>query len=261
MSTTTIRVLEADPELGLRVPPGEVTRAREQLIAPVWRLDPGTWEVPVYGTGQGHLGFLVMEGLIARDLVLAGKTSTELLGEGDVLQPAGAARDEGLVRYHVSWHALSTVQLAVLDQRFAHSLTPFPQVTSVLLERAIRRSVRMAVHQALLGLSPVETRLLVLFWYLAERWGRVTRDGVVLPLGLTHQVLSQLVGCRRASVTTALKELTTCGLVLRRRNGSWLLTGDPPDELSQLSWHRADTAALRTSTRPTEPLERIAPLR
>lgn len=244
MNTTTIRVLEADPELGLRVPPAEVTRAREQLVAPVWRLDPGVWEVPAGAANQGHLGFLVMDGLIARDLVLAGKTSAELLGEGDVVQPALAARDDGLVRYHVSWHALSTVRLAVLDQRFAHSLTPFPQVTAALLERAIRRSVRMAVHQALLGLTPVETRLLVLFWYLAERWGRVTRDGVLLPLGLTHQVLSQLVGCRRASVTTALKELTTSGLVVRRRDESWLLTGDPPDELSQLSWHRGESARV-----------------
>ena len=36
----------------------------------------------------------------------------------------------------------------------------------------------MSIHQALLQLSPVETRLLVLFWYLAERWGRVTPDGI-----------------------------------------------------------------------------------
>ena len=47
-----------------------------------------------------------------------------------------------------------------------------------MLERALRRTHRMAVHQALLQLSPVETRLLVLFWHLAERWGRVTPEGV-----------------------------------------------------------------------------------
>jgi len=204
----------------------------------VWRLGEGVWELPPEASEQGHLGFLILSGLMARDLVLAGKTSTELLGEGDVLQPAVAGRDEGLVHCHVSWHALSPVQLAVLDNRFSHALTGYPQVISALLDRAIRRSVRMAVHQALLALSPVETRLLVLFWYLAERWGRVTRNGVVLPLGLTHQILGQLVGCRRASVTTALKELSESGLVVRQGNGSWLLTGQPPDELSQLSWHR-----------------------
>jgi CRP/FNR family cyclic AMP-dependent transcriptional regulator len=231
-------VLEADPELGLRIPPGQVTEARAHLIAPIWHLEAGVWEVPRDASEQGSLGFLIVDGLLARDLVLAGKTSTELLGDGDVLQPAVAARDEGLVHCHVFWHALGPVELAVLDQSFAQALTAYPQVTAALLERAIRRSVRMAVHQALLGLSPVETRLLVLFWYLAERWGRVTRDGVLLPLGLTHQILGQLVGCKRASVTTALKELSESGLVIKRVNGSWLLTGQAPDELSKLSWHR-----------------------
>jgi CRP-like cAMP-binding protein len=95
----------------------------------------------------------------------------------------------------------------------------------------------MSVHQALLSLSPVETRLLVLFWHLAERWGRVTPAGVVLPLGLTHQILGQLVGCRRASVTTALKEVVESGAAIRRPDGSGLLTGSPPDELSHLTWH------------------------
>jgi CRP-like cAMP-binding protein len=103
----------------------------------------------------------------------------------------------------------------------------------------------MEVHQALLQLSPVETRLLVLFWHLAERWGRVTPQGILLPLALTHQVLGQLVGCRRASVTTALKALAGSRLVIRRSDGSWLLRGDPPDELSHLSWEHEHTASPR----------------
>jgi CRP/FNR family cyclic AMP-dependent transcriptional regulator len=230
-----------DPELGLRIPPDRVTQARHQLVAPVRHLEAGMWELPDDARDQGHLGYLILDGLLARDLVLAGNTSTELLGEGDVLQPAITGREEGLVQCHVFWHALSRVRLAVLDHRFALSLTPFPQVTAALLERAIRRSQRMSVHQALLSLSPVETRLLVLFWHLAERWGRVTPAGVLLPLGLTHQILGQLVGCRRASVTTALKEVVDSGAAVRRPDGSWLLTGSPPDELSRMSWHNGAT--------------------
>jgi CRP/FNR family cyclic AMP-dependent transcriptional regulator len=212
-------------------------------VAPLRHLDSGVWEVPDDAGEQGQLGFLILDGLLARDLVLAGNTSTELLGEGDVLQPALAGRRDGLVHCHVFWHALTPVRLAVLDYRFAQSLTAFPQVASALLERAIRRSHRMAVHQALLSLSPVETRLLVLFWYLAERWGRVTPEGIVLPLGLTHQILGQLVGCRRASVTTALKEVMESGMAVRRSDGSWLLTGAPPDELSRLTWHHGNGLA------------------
>jgi CRP/FNR family cyclic AMP-dependent transcriptional regulator len=227
----------------LRIPPDRVTQARKQLVAPVRHLDAGVWELPDDARDQGHLGYLILEGLLARDLVLAGSTSTELLGEGDVLQPGVTGRDDGLVQCHVFWHALSPIRMAVLDHRFAQSLMPFPQVTAALLERAIRRSQRMSVHQALLALSPVETRLLVLFWYLAERWGRVTPDGIVLPLGLTHQILGQLVGCRRASVTTALKEVAESGMAMRRSDGSWLLTGSPPDELSHLTWHRGHGVA------------------
>jgi hypothetical protein len=231
----TVRVLEVDRELGLRVPPEQVAEARRHLVAPVRSLTPGICDVPAEG-GHGHLGYLILDGLMARDIVLAGNVSTELLGEGDVMQPWLAAGDDVLVHYRVFWHVLSPVRLAVLDGAFARALVEWPQVMATLLERAVRRTLRMGVHQALLQLSPVETRLLVLFWQLAERWGRVTTSGIVLPLGLTHQVLGQLVGCQRASVTTALKAVGRTGLVERLADGSWLLRGDPPDELSHLHW-------------------------
>lgn len=246
-TATTVRVLEVDRELGLRVPPEQVAEARRRLVAPVRSLAPGVCEVPADGS-RGHLGYLILDGLIARDLVLAGNVSTELLGEGDVIQPWLAANDDALVHYRVFWHVLSPVWMARLDGAFARALVDWPQVTATLLERAMRRTHRMGVHQALLQLSPVETRLLVLFWHLAERWGRVTPRGIVLPLGLTHQVLGQLVGCQRASVTTALKAVSRSGLVMRQDDGSWLLRGDPPDELSHLQWeHEHHGARQRAS--------------
>ena len=56
-------------------------------------------------------------------------------------------------------------------------------------------------------LTRVERRLKALFWHLAERWGRVSGDGVIVPLALTHRILGQLVGARRPTVSTALSEL------------------------------------------------------
>ena len=97
----------------------------------------------------------------------------------------------------------------------------------------------MSVHQALLQLSPVETRLLVLFWHLAERWGRVTPDGISVRLRLPHELLGQLVGCQRASVTTALRHISDSGLLIRRSDGTWLLHGSPPGELAELNWQVA----------------------
>jgi hypothetical protein len=231
-----VHILEADPELGLRLPVAEISRARAELSASVIALVPGHWEVPHGEGARGRLGFLVLDGLLARDVTLAGTTSTELLGDGDVVQPWLAPREDGLVRYRVAWHVLAPVRLAVLDDQLGRSLARWPQVMSSLLERAVRRTHRMSIHEALLQLSPVETRLIVLFWHLAERWGHVTPAGIALRLRLPHALLGQLVGCRRASVTTALQHIYASGELVRRTDGSWLLTGDPPDELSEVHW-------------------------
>ncbi|HYZ29010.1 MAG TPA: Crp/Fnr family transcriptional regulator [Thermoleophilaceae bacterium] len=235
----SVRVLAVDRELGLRIPPEQVAEARRRLVAPLRRFSPGVSEVPANGA-RGHLGYLVLDGVIARELLLAGNVSSELLGEGDVVEPPSASED-ALVHYRVFWHVLSPARLAVLDASFARTAGEWPQVIATLLERVVRRTMRMEVHQALLQLTPVETRLLVLFWHLAERWGRVTPRGIVLPLVLTHQVLGQLVGSRRASVTTALKAVIASGLVKRLPDGGWLLLGDPPDELSHLHWEHSPT--------------------
>ena len=241
-SSESVRILEIDPELGLRVPAAEIERARTQLTARVTSLRRGRWEVPHDEEDHGGLGFLMLDGLLARDILLAGTTATELLGEGDVLHPWVPTREEGLVRYHVFWHVLTPVKLAVLDSAFARSLGDWPQVTSALLERAIRRTLRMSIHQALLQLTPVETRLLVLFWHLAERWGHVTPDGISVRLHMSHEVLGQLVGSQRASVTTGLRRIDQSGLIVRRADGTWLLRGSPPDELAEIHWEqRAST--------------------
>ena len=73
----------------------------------------------------------------------------------------------------------------------------------------------------------------MLFWHLAERWGRVTPGGVVVSLPLTHERLARLIGAQWPSVTTALGKLATCGAVLRQEQ-RWILSGDLPDELERI---------------------------
>jgi CRP-like cAMP-binding protein len=108
-------------------------------------------------------------------------------------------------------------------------MTQYPEITATLLERLSERSLRLATTQAISQLTGVDRRLQALFWHLAERWGRVSPDGVIVPLALTHQILGQLVGARRPSVSSALSELATRGELVRRPDRSWLLRGDPPD--------------------------------
>jgi CRP/FNR family transcriptional regulator, cyclic AMP receptor protein len=117
----------------------------------------------------------------------------------------------------------------VLDRRFAAEASQYPEVTAALFDRLSERSLRLATTQAISQLTRVDRRLKALFWHLAERWGRVGGDGVVIPLALTHRILGQLVGARRPTVSTALSELAERDELVRRADGSWLLRGDPPD--------------------------------
>jgi hypothetical protein len=98
-----------------------------------------------------------------------------------------------------------------------------------IIDRINERALRLAVTQAISQLNRVDRRLLALFWHLAERWGRMTGDGVALPMTLSHRMLGQLVGARRPTVSTALSELAERRELVRRPDGSWLLRGDPPD--------------------------------
>jgi CRP-like cAMP-binding protein len=80
---------------------------------------------------------------------------------------------------------------------------------------------------ALAQIPSLQERLLLTLWHLADRFGRVRGDGVLLPLPLTHDTLADLAAAQRPSVTTALGRLRTRGLIEPGGQG-WLLRGEPP---------------------------------
>lgn len=224
-----VRVLEEDPELAAGLDPTSVQLATRHAIAAVDILAPGPWE-PSFPTdgGDGHLGLLVLDGLLMRDVAIAQATCTELIGRGDLLRPWDWERDVVTIKPVVSWTALQPVRLAVLDRRIAAVMGRWPELIGAVVSRAVRRSFELATNQATSHMTRVDARLELLFWRLADRWGRVGPDGVVLELPLTHQVLGRLVGAQRPSVTTALSDLARRGRVERRDDGAWVLHGDPP---------------------------------
>jgi CRP/FNR family transcriptional regulator, cyclic AMP receptor protein len=126
--------------------------------------------------------------VISRELIIADGVSVELLGPGDLIRPWPAADRIRLLEVDVNWWMLSPTTLAVLDRRVAAELTEFPEIMACLLDRLAVRSERLAVTQAISQLKRVDRRLLALFWHMAERWGRVSTDGVVIPLALTHRI-------------------------------------------------------------------------
>jgi CRP/FNR family transcriptional regulator, cyclic AMP receptor protein len=221
-------LLDVDPDLGRRLSPERWDAARRGLSVPILELERGPWDADgLAARDAGHLGVLVVDGLLGRELLADDVASMELLGAGDLLRPWDEADGFELLRAVVRWSALGPTRVALLDRRMAGPLAAYPEIHDALLERAVARSRRLAVLQAISQLNRVDSRLLTLFWHLAERWGRVTPDGVLLPLTLSHRMLGQLVGARRPTVSTALGVLTATGAVSRAADGAWLLTGPP----------------------------------
>lgn len=231
-----VAILDLDPDLAADMDPERATAARPHAIAGVETLAPGDWPADALDIVEprGALGLLVLDGIISRDLKLGGASFTELIGEGEILRPWDTAGSLTIAPPDVMWTVLDTARIAILDRRFVARTARWPELTTALFVRAMSRSRSLAVQLAIRSLQRVETRLLLQLWHLAERWGKVSPDGIVLPLQLTHRLLACLVGARRPTVTTALKELTQQGLIARREDGTWMLTGSAPSELGEI---------------------------
>ena len=106
--------------------------------------------------------------------------------------------------YEVRWRVLSRMSLAVLDHRWLAMASRWPPIIDSLLARVTERSHALALSVGIHTLRHVRTRLLVLFWHMADRFGKVTPDGVVLDVPLRHSDLAQLTGATRPSVSDAL---------------------------------------------------------
>jgi CRP/FNR family cyclic AMP-dependent transcriptional regulator len=224
-----IPLLEADTELGESLSSSELEAATRAIAVHTRTIEPGPWEPeeelwPVPPT----LGLLILEGVLTRDIVFAGRTTTELLGGGDILRPWEDDVQFDPLPFGVAWHVHETTRVALLDARFVLATARWPVLAGAVSRRHVRRARGLAFQLAIAQLPRVDDRLLVLLWALAERWGRVSPQGIRLPLALPHRTLATLVGARRPSVTTALSGLARDGLVERTENG-WLLHGDPAD--------------------------------
>jgi CRP/FNR family transcriptional regulator, cyclic AMP receptor protein len=225
-----VRLLDADPDLGALLNDARREQAERELVVRTHRLPVGPWDVSrLAGATADHVGLLILNGVLSRELIVADHVSAELLGPGDLVRPWQPASRAGLLPVDAVWSVLSPLTVAVLDRRFAAEVARYPEVTATLFDRLSERSMRLATTQAISQLTRVDRRLKALFWHLAERWGRVSGDGVIVPLALTHRILGQLVGARRPTVSTALSELAERNELVRRPDGSWLLRGDPPD--------------------------------
>jgi CRP/FNR family cyclic AMP-dependent transcriptional regulator len=228
-----VRVAEELPEIVEHLDPEEQENARRQLVADLLVVKPGSWTPVIPSNQAGHLGLLVLDGLLARDVVLERPLATELVGRGDLLKPSDRDGQDAPIPFGVVWTALEPTRVAVLAPSFTRVLGQWPAGVEAVLRGASNRVYSLAITMAVSNLRRVDARLLVLLWYLADRWGRVTPDGIVLRLRLTHETLARLVGAQRPSVTTALSQLEEEGRLRRTPDRGWLLRGDPPDIMAR----------------------------
>src|SRR4051794_13431741 len=71
--------------------------------------DPGT----IPPARRTPLGVLVIEGVLARDLSVAGLEATELVGEGDVVDPWTAAPPDGFLPASSHWTVLAAGRILI----------------------------------------------------------------------------------------------------------------------------------------------------
>lgn len=217
-----VRVLDEDPELLRASDPA----ARHRLVARGMTVGTGPWaplEADLPRDFDGWLGLLVLDGLLVRETHVDGLRCAELLGPGDVLRPWDESDADATLVTDAEWRVLEPTRLALLDAGFARRASVWPSLNAELLHRMLARSRSLSVLLALTQARRADVRLRMLFLHLADRWGRVTPAGIVLPLNLTHSVIARLTGLRRPSVSLTLAELDRAGEIVRQSKDRWLI--------------------------------------
>jgi CRP/FNR family cyclic AMP-dependent transcriptional regulator len=227
-----VRLLDVDPDLAADLGGDARQAALHEVVAPTYVIEAGEWRPTPGASSQrlrGVLGLLVLDGLLVRSVRLGAVEGSELVGMGDVLRPWDDSDQAAALAHESAWRVLQRTRVAVLDARVAAAIGRWPALGAALLERTVQRSRWLGLQLAMTQVRRADLRLRMLFWHLADRWGRTSREGVLLSLPLTHRIIAQLVCMRRPTVSTTLQALERSGEIVRRSGSSWLLTGEGPN--------------------------------
>jgi len=147
----------------------------------------------------------------------AGDVILEIFGEGE---PVGAIAVYNYIPYPATAIALEPVTLFCLPRRdYFELLDRNPEFARAIMREltklvlALTRKVQESRGQ------PVDVRVAQLLVSLAERMGKDTPDGVLIPLKLSRQEVADLVG---TTVETAIRILSRWGregIVITRDDG------------------------------------------
>lgn len=225
-------LLDVLPEFERAIPAGERPLARRAIGILITAFEPGPVTPP--DGGSRPFACVVRSGLLLRRTGIASRTVVEILGPGDAID---LLIDDGALWPRAQTHLIAheRTEVAVLDNRYRLAARRWPELHDVLHEHLARQHRRTCRHLAVLSLPRVEDRIVAVFSDLADRFGRVTRGGITIDLPLTHRLIGELVASRRPTVTLALVQLASEGLLTRTPDGAWWLASEMPlDSVQQL---------------------------
>lgn len=235
-----VALLKVDGQLGCGLSDGERALAERALVAPAMRLPIGAWDpAPLARHGRSAFGLLLVDGTLARTITIGGRATSHLFGDGDVLRPWADSDVACPGRTGDAWTVLSPAVVALFDRRLISLSARWPSVLVELGIRAARQTSGLTLQVAIARIPRIDERLLVLFWRIAQRWGRMTPDGVLIPLPLTHEMIASLVAASRPPVSSALAQLSRDGLLKRTREG-WLMDREVEARLADSIEHDDD---------------------
>ncbi len=99
-------------------------------------------------------------------------------------------------------------------------ITPV-EIRSLLVETVDMQAVMIAQIQqmefllSLMHCYPLPQRIMKFLGWLAQKAGRVTEEGCVIDLNLTHQMIADMVGTTRVTITRLLQRLEAEGQLAR----------------------------------------------
>lgn len=219
----TIDLLAGWPEIAAYVPSADLHTARRALITRALVVDDEDPFAVLGRRADCALAFLVIDGAVLKVTTLARRRTLELLGPGDFLAPPLSAERQIESPAVSRYVAHGRASIGVLDDRFRQAARRWPGLSDCLHQSLARQSHHTSMHMAMLHLPRVEDRVAALFADLAERFGVMTPDGIVIELALTHEIIGGLVGSRRPTVSLALQALAADGVLSRLDANRWSL--------------------------------------
>ena len=129
-----------------------------------------------------------------------------IVGPGGVLAPPAVGEELGAV--------VSATITAVTTEALA-ALTRDPEAAALVLDALVDAIRDREETAACLARSPANERVRGKLLQLARSHGKVTENGIVIDLPLKHELLAEMIGSTRETVTWALQELAREGFATR----------------------------------------------